>query len=78
MARYVDQPDGMEHSNRFLDRFRKRMNDISSMLKELKGGFAQDYNRRHKRLRRPVVGAFQEHTAGKMVRRWRRWLPTLI
>ena len=49
LARYADQPDGMEQSNRFLDRFRKRMQDISSMLKELKGGFAQDYNRRHKR-----------------------------
>src|ERR1700722_20058854 len=49
LARYADQPDGMEQSNRLLDRFRKRMQDISSLLKELKGGYAQDYNRRHKR-----------------------------
>jgi putative transposase len=49
LARYADQPDGMEQSNRLLDRYRKRMQDLSVWLKELKGGFAQDYNRRHKR-----------------------------
>jgi REP element-mobilizing transposase RayT len=49
LARYVDQPDGIEQSNRLLDRYRRRMHDISILLKELKGGFAQGYNRRHKR-----------------------------
>ena len=49
LARYANQPDGVEQSNRLLDRYRKRIHDPSILLKELKGGFAQDYNRRHKR-----------------------------
>jgi putative transposase len=49
LAQYADQPDGVEQSNRLLDRYRKRTQDISIWVKELKGGFAQDYNRRHKR-----------------------------
>ena len=49
LARYADQPDGIEQSHRLLDPYRRRMHDISILLKELKGGFAQDYNRRHKR-----------------------------
>lgn len=32
-----------------LDRYRRRMYDISIFNKELKGGYAQGYNRRHKR-----------------------------
>jgi putative transposase len=49
LARCADQPDGIEQRNRLLDPYRRRMHDISIFLKELKGGFAQDYNRRHKR-----------------------------
>ena len=49
LARCAQQPDGMEQSKRLLEPYRKRMNDISIFNKELKGVFAQWYNRRHKR-----------------------------
>ena len=41
LARFAEQPDGMEQSKRLLEPYRKRMNDISIFIKELKGGFAQ-------------------------------------
>ena len=35
--------------NRLLEPYRRRMNDISIFIKELKGRFAQWFNRRHGR-----------------------------
>jgi hypothetical protein len=49
LAGFAQQPDGAEQSNRLLEPFRRRMYDISIFMKELKGGFAQGYNRRHNR-----------------------------
>src|ERR1700731_2697163 len=49
LARYAAQPDGHEKAYRLLAPFRKQMNDISNFFKELKGRFAQWYNRRHGR-----------------------------
>ena len=49
LARYAQQPDGVEQSKGLLEPYRVRMNDLSIFLKELKGGFAQGYNRRHRR-----------------------------
>ncbi len=48
-ARFAEQADGLEQFNRLLDPYRRRMNDFSIFLKELKGGFAQWYNRQHQR-----------------------------
>jgi putative transposase len=49
LDRCAGQPDGIERRNRLLERYRKRMYDISPFNKELKGGYAQSYNRRHRR-----------------------------
>ena len=49
LARCSGQPDAIEQSNRLLEPYRRRMNDISIFVKELKGRFAQWYNRRHGR-----------------------------
>jgi putative transposase len=49
LARLSEQPNGIELCHRLLEPFRKRMNDISIFIKELKGRFAQWYNRRHGR-----------------------------
>ena len=49
LAGCAQQPDGVEQRNRLLDPYRKRMNDISIFIKELKGRFAQGYNQRHHR-----------------------------
>jgi len=49
LARFAEQPDAAEQIKRLLDSYRKRMNDISIFIKELKGRFAQWYNRRHRR-----------------------------
>jgi putative transposase len=49
LARLSEQPGGAELCHRLLEPFRKRMNDISIFMKELKGRFAQWYNRRHGR-----------------------------
>ena len=49
LARYAQQPDATEQINRLLDSYRRRMNDISIFIKELKGRFAQWYNRRFRR-----------------------------
>ena len=49
LARCAEQPDGIDQVNRLLEPYRKRMNDISIFIKELKGRFAQWFNRRHGR-----------------------------
>jgi putative transposase len=49
LAHCAGQPDGIEQSKRLLERYRRRMYDISIFNKELKGGYAQSYNRRHRR-----------------------------
>ena len=49
LARCSEQPDGVDQVSRLLDPYRRRMNDISIFVKELKGCFAQWYNRRHGR-----------------------------
>src|SRR6202035_2812897 len=48
-ARLAEQPDGLEQFDRMLDKYRRRMNDLSIFIKELKGDFAQWYNRKHHR-----------------------------
>ena len=47
--RFAQQPDGLEQSKRLLEPYRQQMNDLSFFMKQLKGCFAQQYNRRHKR-----------------------------
>jgi putative transposase len=49
LARYRPQTDGDAQVQRLLDRYRRRMYDISIFIKELKGQFAQWYNQRHER-----------------------------
>jgi putative transposase len=49
LARFAKQPDGSEQSKRLLEPYSRRMYDISIFNKELKGGYAQSYNRRHRR-----------------------------
>src|ERR1700719_4777691 len=49
LARYAEQPDGLQQCNRLLEPYRKRMNNLSIFFKELKGRFAQWFNRRHRR-----------------------------
>ena len=45
LTQLSQQPDGAELCHKLLEPFRKRMNDISIFIKELKGRFAQWYNR---------------------------------
>jgi putative transposase len=49
LERFAQQPDGVEQSKRLLDFYLRQMNDPSIFMKQLKGYFAQQYNRRHKR-----------------------------
>jgi len=49
ITRYRQQPDGNAQVQRLLDRYRRRMYDISVFIKELKGRFAQWFNQRHDR-----------------------------
>src|SRR6516165_6688815 len=49
LARYRQQPDGNAQVQDLLDRYRRRMYDISVFIKELKGRFAQWFNQRHDR-----------------------------
>jgi putative transposase len=49
LARFAQQPDGVEQSKRLFDFYLRQMNDLSIFMKKLKGHFAQQYNRRHKR-----------------------------
>ena len=48
-ARFAEQPDAIEQIDRLLEPYRRRMNDISIFIKELKGRFTQWFNRRHQR-----------------------------
>ena len=49
LARYRQQSDGNAQVQGLLDRYRRRMYDISVFIKELKGRFAQWFNQRHDR-----------------------------
>ena len=49
LARSRQQPDGVDQIHRLLEPYRRRMYDISIFIKELKGRFAQWFNRRHGR-----------------------------
>jgi putative transposase len=49
LARFAQQPDGVEQSQHLLDPYRRQMNDPSIFMKQLKGYYAQQYNRRHQR-----------------------------
>jgi putative transposase len=49
LAHLRQEPDGVEQTQRLLQPYRNRMFDLSIFIKELKGGFAQWYNRRHGR-----------------------------
>jgi putative transposase len=49
LARWRQQPDGVDQIQRLLEPYRRRMYDISIFIKELKGRFAQWFNRRHRR-----------------------------
>jgi putative transposase len=48
-ARLAELPGGPEQFDRLLDKYRRRMNDLSIFMKELKGDFAQWYNRTYNR-----------------------------
>jgi hypothetical protein len=45
VARLRQEPDGAGQIQRLLQPYLRRMSDISSFIKELKGRFAQWYNR---------------------------------
>jgi putative transposase len=49
LAHLRQEPDGDDQIQRLLQPYRRRMYDISMFIKELKGRFAQWYNRRHGR-----------------------------
>ena len=49
LARLRQEPDGADQIQRLLKPYRDRMFDLSIFIKELKGRFAQWYNRRHGR-----------------------------
>ena len=49
LARLGEPAQGASQSQQLLEPYRRRMYDLSSFFKELKGGFAQWYNRRHER-----------------------------
>jgi len=49
IERNAKETNGIDLSERLLESYRRRMNDLSIFIKELKGGFAQWYNRRHRR-----------------------------
>jgi putative transposase len=49
LARSAEQPEAVEQSDRLLEPYRRRMNDLSIFIKELKGRFTQWFNRRHGR-----------------------------
>ena len=49
LARYRQQSDGLQQVEGLLESYRRRMNNLSVFVKELKGRFAQWYNRRHER-----------------------------
>ena len=49
LAHFAQQPEGLEPSKHLLDSYCQQMNDLSFFMKQLKGCFAQQYNRRHQR-----------------------------
>ena len=49
LARWSEQAQGASQRQQLLEPYRRRMNDLSVFFKELKGRFAQWYNRRHER-----------------------------
>src|SRR6202043_18280 len=49
LAHLRQEPDGAHQIQRLLQPYRRRMFDLSIFIKELKGRFAQGYNRRHGR-----------------------------
>jgi len=49
LARWAEPAPGASQSQQLLEPYRRRMYDLSSFFKELKGQFAQWYNRRHER-----------------------------
>ena len=49
LAGLAQQPDGLEQSKHLLEPYRLQMNDLSFFMKQVKGCFAQQFNRRHKR-----------------------------
>ena len=49
LARLGEPAQGASQSQQLLEPYRRRMYDLSSFFKELKGRFAQWYNRRHER-----------------------------
>src|ERR1700760_3506153 len=50
LAAFAQQPDGLEQSELLLEPYRQQMkSDLSFFMKQLKGCFAQQYNRRHQR-----------------------------
>ena len=49
VVRLRQEPDGAGQIQRLLQPYRRRMYDVSTFIKELKGRFAQGYNRRHGR-----------------------------
>ena len=49
LAHLRQEPDGPDQIQRLLQPYRRRMFDLSIFIKELKGRFAQGYNRRHGR-----------------------------
>jgi putative transposase len=49
LAHLRQAPDGAERIQRVLQPYRRRMFDLSTFIKELKGRFAQWHNRRHGR-----------------------------
>ena len=49
LGRWAEQAQGASQSQQLLEPYRRRMYDLSSFFKELKGQFAQWYNRRHER-----------------------------
>jgi putative transposase len=55
LARLRQEPAGAEQIQRRLQPYRRRMFDLSIFIKELKGRFAQWYNRRHGRYGRVLV-----------------------
>ena len=49
LARWAEPAQGAGQSQQLLEPYRRRLYDLSSFFKELKGRFAQWYNRRHER-----------------------------
>jgi len=77
LARFSEQPDGVELCKRLLDPYRKRMNDISIFIKELKGRFASGLIAATAATAHCGLSASRVYCS-KTGRRWRRLPPTSI